>query len=93
MSIVTLLLLVAVAGLCGALGNAIAGSRGSGLLVSIAVGFIGAFFGVWLAYQLKLPPLLVVKISGEVFPVVWSILGAAIVVALVSFVARRRRYA
>ena len=93
MSIVTLLILLVIAGICGALGNSIAGSRGSGLLLSIALGFIGAFFGLWLAHQLKLPPLLVVKINGEVFPVIWSILGAAIVVALVSFVARRRRYA
>jgi uncharacterized membrane protein YeaQ/YmgE (transglycosylase-associated protein family) len=93
MSIVTLLVLLVIAGICGAIGNAIAGSGRSGFVVSIVLGFIGAFFGVWLAHQLKLPPLFEVKINGEVFPVVWSIVGAAIVVALVSFVGRRRRYA
>lgn len=93
MSIVTLLLLLLIAGICGAIGNAIAGAGRSGLLVSIVLGFIGAFFGVWLAHQFNLPPLFVVNVNGEVFPVVWSIIGAAIVVALVSFVARRRHYA
>jgi len=39
---------VGAAGICGAIGQAIAGFQG-GLLVSIAVGFIGALIGVWLA--------------------------------------------
>jgi uncharacterized membrane protein YeaQ/YmgE (transglycosylase-associated protein family) len=93
MSIVTLLLLLLVAGLCGAIGNAIAGSGARGFLVSIVLGFIGAFFGTWLARELRLPPIFVVNVNGEIFPVVWSIIGAAIVVALVSIVGRRRRYA
>jgi uncharacterized membrane protein YeaQ/YmgE (transglycosylase-associated protein family) len=93
MSIVALLLLIVIAGICGAIGQALAGSGRRGFVVSIIVGFIGAFFGTWLARTLHLPALFVVKLDGEVFPVVWSILGAAIVVALVSVVARPRRYA
>ena len=93
MSLVTLLLLLVIAGVCGAIGNAIAGSGKAGFVVSIVLGFIGAFFGTWVARQLNLPRLFVVNVNGEVFPVIWSILGAAVVVALVSFVARRRPYA
>jgi uncharacterized membrane protein YeaQ/YmgE (transglycosylase-associated protein family) len=93
MSLVTLLLLIIIAGVCGAIGKAIAGSGTGGFLVSIVLGFIGAFFGTWLALKLHLPPIFVVNIDGQIFPVVWSILGAAIVVALVSLVSRPRRYA
>jgi uncharacterized membrane protein YeaQ/YmgE (transglycosylase-associated protein family) len=93
MSIVTLLLLLVIAGVCGAIGKAIAGSGTGGFVVSIILGFIGAFFGTWLARELELPMFFTVNVNGEVFPVVWSILGAAIVVALVSIVARRRHYA
>ena len=48
MTLISFLLLLVVAGICGAIGQAIAGFQG-GLLVSIAVGFIGALVGVWLA--------------------------------------------
>jgi uncharacterized membrane protein YeaQ/YmgE (transglycosylase-associated protein family) len=91
MSLVTLLLLVIIAGICGAIGKAIAGSSTGGFIVSIVLGFIGAFFGTWIARQLRLPPIFSVNVNGEIFPVVWSILGAAIVVALVSLVASPRR--
>ena len=42
-------ILLAIAGICGFLGEAIAGSSRGGLLVAIALGFIGALIGMWLA--------------------------------------------
>ena len=48
MTLISFLLLLVVAGICGAIGQAIACYQG-GLLVSIAVGFIGALIGLWLA--------------------------------------------
>ena len=93
MSLVTLVLLLIIAGICGAIGKTIAGSGSGGFVVSIVLGFIGAFFGTWLAREMHFPPIFTVRIDGEVFPVVWSILGAAIVVALVSLISRRRRFA
>ena len=86
------LLLLAVAGLCGAIGQGIAGYSRGGCLASIALGFIGAVLGIWLLPKLGLPELLMVKIGDVNFPIVWSIIGATVFVAVISLLARRRRY-
>jgi uncharacterized membrane protein YeaQ/YmgE (transglycosylase-associated protein family) len=91
MSVVDLLILLLVAGVCGALGQAISGFSRGGCLVSIALGFIGALVGMWLARQLGLPELLMVPVGGRSFPVVWSIIGAALFVAVISLFTRGRR--
>ena len=90
MSLIDFLLLLLVAGICGALGEAIAGYSRGGCLVSIVLGFIGALVGTWLARALVLPSLFVVQIGGQEFPIIWSNLGAALFVALLSLVAPRR---
>ncbi len=91
MTLFDLLILLVVAGVCGALGQAISGFSRGGCLVSIALGFIGALLGVWLSRQLGLPELLLVPIGGKSFPVVWSIIGAALFVAVISLLTRRSR--
>jgi uncharacterized membrane protein YeaQ/YmgE (transglycosylase-associated protein family) len=90
MSLVDILILLLVAGLCGSLGQAISGYSRGGCLVSIALGFIGAIIGMWLARSLKLPELFAVNIGGTSFPIVWSIIGAALFVAVISLLTRRR---
>lgn len=90
MSLIDFLVLLLVAGLCGALGQAISGFSRGGCLVSIALGFIGAIIGMWLASALKLPELLAVNIGGKPFPIIWSIIGAALFVAVISLLTRRR---
>jgi uncharacterized membrane protein YeaQ/YmgE (transglycosylase-associated protein family) len=55
--IIQLLILLLVAGICGAIGQAITGYSHGGCLVSIALGFIGALLGSWLAGKLGLPEL------------------------------------
>jgi uncharacterized membrane protein YeaQ/YmgE (transglycosylase-associated protein family) len=86
-----LVLLLLIAGVCGALGQAITGVSGGGCVVSIALGFIGALVGMWLARMIGLPELLTINIRGTRFPIVWSIIGSAIFVAVISFIARSRR--
>ncbi|MBC7911333.1 MAG: GlsB/YeaQ/YmgE family stress response membrane protein [Pyrinomonadaceae bacterium] len=90
MGLIDLLILLLVAGLCGALGQAITGYSRGGCLVSIALGFIGALLGMWLAHALKLPELFAVNIGGTKFPIIWSIIGSALFVALISLISRRR---
>ncbi len=90
MGLIDLLVLLLVAGICGALGQAISGYSRGGCLVSIALGFIGALVGLWLARSLNLPELFAVSIGGTRFPVIWSIIGAALFVAVISLIARRR---
>ena len=90
MSLTQLLLLLLVSGICGSIGRAIAGYSHGGCLVSIALGFIGAIIGVWLADALHLPNLFFVRIGNESFPIIWSIIGSALFVAVISFLTRRR---
>jgi uncharacterized membrane protein YeaQ/YmgE (transglycosylase-associated protein family) len=84
-----LIFLVVVAAICGAVGRAIAGEIRGGLIVSIAVGFVGALLGPWLAVQMKLPEPLMIHIGGQSFPVLWSIIGAALFVAIIHLISRR----
>jgi uncharacterized membrane protein YeaQ/YmgE (transglycosylase-associated protein family) len=90
MTLVSFLLLLVIAGICGAIGQAIAGFQG-GLLVSIAVGFIGALIGVWLAGVFGVREIFAVNIGGRTFPIIWSIIGSALFAALIGLL-RRRRY-
>lgn len=90
MSLITLLLYLIVAAVCGAIGKALAGSARGGLLVSIVLGFIGALLGPWVAGKLGLSEPFMVNIGGHPFPVLWSILGAALVVAIIHLISRRR---
>lgn len=90
MTLVDLLLLLLVAGIIGSIGQAIAGFERGGCLVSIAVGFIGALLGAWLGRALGAGDLFVLEVGGTSFPVVWSIIGAAVFVALIRLVARGR---
>ena len=90
MTLIDLIVLLIIAGLCGALGQAISGFSRGGCLVSIALGFVGALIGSWLATKLGLPEILPVRIGGIGFPIVWSIIGSALFVALISLISRRR---
>jgi uncharacterized membrane protein YeaQ/YmgE (transglycosylase-associated protein family) len=88
MSLLELLLLLLVAGLCGAIGQAIAGTS-RGFIVSIAVGFVGALLGTWIARAIGLPELFAVQLGGTTFPIVWSIIGSALFVAVVALISGR----
>jgi uncharacterized membrane protein YeaQ/YmgE (transglycosylase-associated protein family) len=90
MTLTHLLILLLIAGVCGSIGRAIAGYSHGGCLVSIALGFIGAIVGVWLADALHLPKLFFVSIGGENFPIIWSIIGSALFVAVISLISGRR---
>jgi uncharacterized membrane protein YeaQ/YmgE (transglycosylase-associated protein family) len=89
-SLPALLLLLVIAAVCGAVGRAIAGGTRGGILVSIVLGFIGAFLGSWFAHRFRLPEPLLVHFSGHSFPLLWSIIGAAVFVALIHLISRRR---
>lgn len=90
MSLVSLLLLLLVAAVAGALGQAIVGYTAGGCLVSIALGFVGALIGGWLGGQLGLPEPFMLDIGGQPFPLIWSIVGAALFVAVISLISGRR---
>ena len=91
MSVWDFVILLLVAGICGAIGQAIAGYSRGGCLVAIALGFVGALFGLWLARLMSLPELFDVTVGDVHFPIIWSIIGAAIFVAILHLLMPRPR--
>ena len=61
MTMMELLVLLVIAGFCGAIGEAISGFSHLGCLSSVALGFIGALIGTWLARALELPQVFSLK--------------------------------
>ena len=55
MTLFGFLILLLIAAIAGGIGQSIAGYNVGGCLVSIVVGFIGAYIGLWLAKQMGLP--------------------------------------
>ncbi len=90
MTLLELLLLLVIAGVCGAIGQTLAGMSRGGCFTAVAVGFIGALLGLWLARVMHLPELFSVQLGGTSFPIVWSIIGAALFVGLIGLLSGRR---
>lgn len=88
MTLVDLLILVAIAALCGMIGQSLAGYSVGGCLVSAVIGYLGAFIGLWVARQFGLPELFMVNVGGSSIPVLWSIIGSALLVAGLALIRR-----
>jgi uncharacterized membrane protein YeaQ/YmgE (transglycosylase-associated protein family) len=86
MSLTEFLILLVIAAICGSIGQALAGYDLGGCLVSIVVGFIGAYIGLWMSGKFGLPELLTIKIGGKVFPVIWSVVGSAVLTFVVALI-------
>ena len=91
MSLMGLIILLVIAAIVGTIGQALAGYSRGGCLMSIVVGFIGALLGLLLARTLHLPEPLPIRIQGETFPLLWSIIGSALFCATLGFLSRGRR--
>jgi len=90
MTLVDFFLLLVVAGIIGSLGQAIGGYSSSGCAMSIVIGFVGAIIGRQLHVALGLPEWIPVKVGGHTFPMVWSIVGAALMVVVLRVIMGRR---
>ena len=91
MGILELLVLLLIAGICGSLAQSLSGYSHGGCLVSIVLGFIGAVIGTWLARLAGLPDFLDIQVGGRSFPVIWSIIGAALFSAVLALLSRKAR--
>lgn len=91
MTLIGFVILLVIAAIAGSIGMAITGYSRGGCLFSAIVGFLGAFIGMWVARQFGLPELIPVTVEGETFPVVWSIIGSAILSILLGALVRGRR--
>jgi len=88
MSILEFILLLVIAAICGSVAQSLVGFSRGGCLVSIALGFIGALLGTWLARLTGLPEVLAISIGETSFPIVWSIIGAALFSAVLALLTR-----
>lgn len=91
MGIFQFLLLLLVAAICGGIAQSLAGYSRGGCLTSIALGFIGALLGTWISGKLGLPELLTVEFGDQPFPILWSIIGAALFVSVLSLISFRKK--
>ena len=91
MTLLGFLVLLLVAAVAGALGQAIVGYSAGGCLVSIALGFVGSLIVSWLRTELGLPEPFPIEIQGQSFSLIWSTIGAALFVAVISLISGRRR--
>jgi len=95
MTLIGFLVLLAIAAICGAIGQSLAGYDLGGCLVSIIVGFIGAWLGLWIARKMGLPEFFTINIEGKPFPIIWAVIGSAIFTLIMAllrkvFVGRNR---
>lgn len=91
MALLELLLLLLIAGICGSVAQSIVGATRGGCLASIVLGFIGALLGSWLSEKAGLPELLTIQFGNRGFPIIWSIIGASLFVAVLVLLTGRRR--
>lgn len=82
MTLMSFLVLLVIAGVCGALGQALAGYSHGGCMGSIVLGLIGALLGNWLANYLGFGEIFAIHVGSQSFPIVWSVVGAALFVSL-----------
>lgn len=91
MNLLQLLLLLIIAGISGSIAKALVGFKRGGCIISIVVGFIGAYIGTILARELNFPDLLSFQVGGVSFPIIWSIIGAALFTAVLSVFAPKQK--
>jgi uncharacterized membrane protein YeaQ/YmgE (transglycosylase-associated protein family) len=91
MTVLEFLLLLLVAGICGSIAQSVVGYSRGGCLTSIVLGFIGALLGTWISRQLALPEFFTIQVGEQPFPIIWSVIGAALFVAVLAFIANARR--
>lgn len=88
MTLTELIVLLIIAAICGGVGQSLAGYDLGGCLVSIVVGFIGAYIGLWVAGKFGLPEMLAINIGGKTFPIIWAVIGSALFTLIVALIRR-----
>jgi uncharacterized membrane protein YeaQ/YmgE (transglycosylase-associated protein family) len=89
MSLGEMLVYLVVAFVCGLAGQYLAGRKVGGRFASLLVGLTGAVVGSMLARALGAPEPFRVVLGGHVLPILWSIVGAAVVTFGVVFLRRK----
>jgi len=80
MTLMELIVCLVIGGASAAVACAITGNTASEFVVLSLVGFLGAFVGSWLAHEVHLPALFVVKVGGRAFALLWPLVGSVVLV-------------
>ena len=88
MTLIGFLVLLLIAAICGAVGQSLAGYDLGGCLVSIVVGFIGAYIGLWLSGKFGLPEIFTINIEGKPFPIIWAVIGSTVFTLIMALIRR-----
>ncbi len=88
MTITEIIILLIIAAICGGIGQSLAGYNVGGCLVSIVVGFIGAYIGMWMAGKFGLPEIFAIEVGGKTFPIIWAIVGSAVLTLIIALIRR-----
>ncbi len=91
MTFLGFLLLLLIAAIAGAIGQALAGYTFGGWIVTTIVGFVGAYVGTFLANQFHLPSFFVIQVESRSFPLFWAIVGSAVLAGVASLLTRGGR--
>jgi uncharacterized membrane protein YeaQ/YmgE (transglycosylase-associated protein family) len=83
MTLIGFIVLLVIAAICGSIGQSLAGYDLGGCFVSIVVGFIGAYIGMWIAGKFGLPTIFAISIEGKPFPIVWAVIGSALLTLII----------
>jgi len=81
---IDILISLIIAGLAGSIARSLSGFSSGGCVISIIVGFIGAMIGSWLSRELELPDPIILKLRGNTYNILWTIIGAVIFTAALS---------
>lgn len=87
MTLLGFFILLIVAAVCGAIGISIAGYSPKGCLTNIILGLVGGLIGTWLSRELGIRDFL--YIQG--IPILWSIVGSALFVAVIGSLTGRKK--
>lgn len=90
-----LLILLVIAGICGAVAELIVGFSPPGLhvmLVSIIVGVIGAFIGGGVAEAIGLPPITEIRVGNIRLSLLYTILGSTLLLVLLQALRSGRQW-
>ncbi len=90
-----LLILLVIAGICGAIAELIVGFSPPGLhvmLVSIIVGVIGAFIGGWIAAMFSLPPITEIRVGNMRLNLLYTTFGSTLLLMILQALRNGRQW-
>lgn len=84
MSVGEAIVYLVIALLCGLVGQMLAARSVGGYIVSTVVGLVGALLGGYIARAVGAPEPFPIAVGGRTIPIIWAIIGAALVTFVVA---------